>query len=295
MNYIDDRIVSPNTSRIMMAQYNKISTQTLSDLSDIRNRLSEQKSTILKINQDGRYTDALNTLDQDIRSLSRLISSGRILSTTPDVYGKIPSEAEMERMNSISNPNNNLVPNVDNVPNNTPSNPPLQNNSPNATPPINTIPPTLNNNSDNATTRPRRYPMQGNIISNLLKAFSLKTHKKKKEHATNGTPSHNTPPHDISNNRFHNMELWGSSTHTLNHNNDCSQYDCWDSGEHAPHHTYDSHSRQDCDHHRKAVTGQMDCLRLLLLFIALHPHHTHLPKICSIADSQMSILLSLMD
>lgn len=290
MNYIDDRIVSPNTSRIMMAQYNKISTQTLSDLSDIRNRLSDQKSTILKINQDGRYTDALNTLDQDIRSLSRLISSGRILSTTPDVYGKIPSEAEMERMNSISNPSNNIVPNVDSDPNSTPSNPLFQNNGSNATPPINTIPPTLNNNSDNSTTRPRRYPMQDNIISNLLKAFSLKTHKKKKEHASHDTSSHNTLPHSIINNRFHNMELWESSTHTLN-----CQYDCWDSREHTPHHTYDSHSRQDCDHHRKAVTGQMDCLRLLLLFIALHPHHTHLPKICSIADSQMSILLSLMD
>jgi len=55
------------------------------------------------------------------------------------------------------------------------------------------------------------------------------------------------------------------------------------------------YEHDNCDKGRKLVTGQIDILRLLILFISLRPRCAYLPSICKIADEQFGVLIQLID
>lgn len=57
------------------------------------------------------------------------------------------------------------------------------------------------------------------------------------------------------------------------------------------HNTFVLH--ESCQPRRKMITGQIDLIRLLLLFMALRPQHRYCSKIAQLTNSQFDILLNL--
>jgi len=53
------------------------------------------------------------------------------------------------------------------------------------------------------------------------------------------------------------------------------------------------HIQSNCNPRQKVITGQIDLIRLLLLFITLRPHCRYLSSISTITSSQFDILLNL--
>lgn len=121
---------------------------------------------------------------------------------------------------------------------------------------------------------------------------------------------HNTIKEKPYQNRFHNT----ISTVTQQNFEHCYECDCNDYFNNPKYNDYsrpqhnnycdfcnekkwdfESHPRHECDSDKKMITMQIDLLRLMILFISLRPKCPYLSKICSIADNQFSVLLSLIN
>ena len=102
----------------------------------------------------------------------------------------------------------------------------------------------------------------------------------------------------------------GHPWHYLNNCNDCDRDE--DYNKHLKninhlHNEYDkfkytsydyyeqNYDNDNCDQDRKLATGQIDLLRLLILFVALRPRCPYLTHICRIADEQFQVLIQLLN
>ena len=299
--YNDHRLASESTHNVMRQKFDESMEMEIRDLEDIYEKMLEQKKQIESSNSNGSLNSALKTTDENINELQSLIrkyalksqqfksrfelqknpqSSGKFsfnniksFNLPESVHGKIPSSEEISRhasLDAIHQPNlgvppsnnagqmpeNGAIPPNLREPNlNTENGPSMPNSSNNITSPDTAISP-RNNEVPSRNSR-RRNPMQGNILSAFAKALFLKN----KANKENNLFSTNIQPiiADHRQNRFHNIIVQG----------------------------------EGCDPRRKLITGQVDLLRLLILFIALRPHSRYCSRIASIASSQFDVLLTL--
>lgn len=314
MQYNDFQLATDRENKLMSERYSSIRIQEISDLRDILSRMEEQRERLIYSNESGKYNDIISTTNENIHSIrnllgvqSRVQSSSNVPLNDQGVYGKIPSHDEMLRMNPSSN-RPNLSTDTD-IP---------------STEPESATPPTTDLNP--STPRPRRvFPMQGSIFSNIAKSLFLGRSKEPKVNLSNTNNQNGKHSHHneyeceyISNS---NLKYWADYPHNYtpkfqspiprekldmmnSRTNDCGGHpwhycdnDC-DNQSLALHHNSDwkpHHHDSHCDADRKLVTGQIDILRLLVLFIALRPKCPYVPSICKVADAQMGILIELMD
>ena len=284
MDYNDYKLCNERESRMMSSSYTELKALEVQDLVELRDKMTEQKSMLIFSNLDGKLNDAISTTSSNIEMINKLIGKvsqnhvisastkgrlSRALTSQPDTYGKYPSQAEMDRMDRLNNPpiNNTSPPQIDGS---------------DVTPPLSPPP---NEGQNVTTTRKRRSPMQGTILDAIAKSLFVKGRKSRNCEIVA----------DERKNRFHNG-IGKASTQLYSYTecNECSP--ClepkWD--HHNTHHGYPPHHiRPDCNPHDKMVTGQIDLLRLLVLFISLHPHCGFNTKICNIATEQFDVLLSI--
>lgn len=267
MEYKDDQLLNDYQSKNYNNSLNKISIQEQQDLSELYDKLSNQKKMMEENNNDHSYdtiidttTKHLNTLYNLINSDKSPITSGFSIHPTSKYYIQQMDNIPYPHLRpSINNPtsdlpqnNLNTTPNFD-IPNsennqNPSSNitqPPLTNINPDN---IKNTPENRSNNSSSNKNRRRNSPLQSNILSTIAKTIFNKRISKK-----------NIITDDKYRNRFHNTFIQTSS----------------------------------CNPHRKIVTNQLDILRLLLLYISLRPRCRQIDCLTTIANEQYEILVTM--
>lgn len=280
MEYNDNRICNKKESQLISQKFTELEALEVQDLMELRDKMVQQKSMLIFANADGKLNKAISSTTSNIDSINRMISRisnnkpviastrkslSRALNTNPDTYGKYPSQAEMDRMNRL---NSTTQDNITIQPGN------------------NTSSPTSNDSMDTANqvsaTRKRRSPMRGSLLNTITRSLFIK----------NKAPQKMQIVADERKNRFHNgIDMTRTQFYSYTECNDCCDHDLHTHPSY--HHCEPHHTRTDCDPHDKMVTGQIDLLRLLVLFISLHPHCGYSSKICGIASEQFDVLLNI--
>ena len=269
-----------------------------------------QRQYIYDNNADHSLDNILDTTNRHIRMLSAILpnttnpnhlQTTRHLSsvTEPIAYpqyrpyinnGSTPPNTQPN--NSANNqpnntqPNNqpnNTQPNTDNTtipplaPDNRPSTPQADQPNNNGNTPNNNSNssnnqpnPNTNNGATPPTTQPNRTtrnsPLQSGILSNIARAiFGRKIR-------TNTIVANNYR------NRFHNSTISQPSSTLISNPTEPST-----KIQHSP-----------CQPHRKMITNECNILRLILLYIALHPHCPHNPTLSTIAEERVRLLTDIM-
>lgn len=283
-NIYNDNQIIDNTSSLMLNQkYQQSTTASTQDLLELYNQMLNQRQYLANNNADHSLDNILETTDRHISMLRTIIPTAHTMQTNPIPYphyrpyinngGTAPYIPLPNSNNSTNNerPNtDNLLPNIDDIPtppqspdnrpNNTAPNPFNDNNIGNGNNSSNSnIPP--NNNMGNSaippTTQPRRTtrnsPLQSGILSNIVKAVF------RRKVASQPIVA------DEYRNRFHNsIQSVTPPTHTT--------------------------TAQRCDPCRKIVTNECNILRLILLYITLHPHCNRIQLLSTIAEERVQIL-----
>ena len=235
MNYNDNSIISDKNARAFNNSMGNIKIQQLGELKEIRNKLSEQELLIQSSNHK-EVDSILHTIKSNLRTLDRIITTAKTQNIdNKDVYGKTPSHDEIMRMKNYNNEIENRP--IENSPTEIVDNPP----------------PPPSRSDGRRTMSQRSFPMQGSILSTIVKSISTKLSNRNKNLEIK---------EDFRQNRFHNIIA-----------------------QHHDHH--------DCDSNRKCVTKQVDLLRLLVLYITLQPNHYCIRPICNILNDQFDVFMKL--
>ena len=262
MEYIDNQLINTDTCKIMTDKFNQSLTQTTHDLIDIRSRLISQRKHLSSQNNT-QYDHIISSLSTDISTLDRIIDS-QTLSATPH------TKTDLSRLNHSQttpiDPSRLQIHRPIDIPEG--SNFDFNNNNTNNNSDNNNFNPNNNIDLNRPQTRGRSLFRRSPMHSNSIIAGFRRSIINNMRHTNNPKATLTSMCKDLDRNKFHNL-YQEDSEHNLN---------------------TQSHN---CDPCRKATTNQIDLIRLLVLFIALHPCHPHLPKICHIADNQMSCLLTL--
>jgi len=286
MEYNDYKLISDNESKSINQGLSSIRALEIQDLQEIYHSMQEQCNKMKIHNENHKYDKLIDITTSNLNTIKGLLESNTRVARAmarhnTDVYGKVPSHDEMMRMNAI---------------NNTPLQNELNDISPNTTTPISPQPnvdnnylssgrpdinPPTTNRTDNSTTNPsqpitrsnrRAFPLQSSILANITKSLFLKKDK-------SSVIKQNSPCYDD----------WDYSKHKdCNDCIRCDKDDC--TYQNNPH---NNHHDDRCDHNKKIVTGQIDLLRLMILFLSLRPKCPYQSRICQVIDSQFGVLLNL--
>ena len=307
-NIYNDNQIIDNTSSLMLNQkYQQSTTASTQDLLELYNQMLNQRQYIADNNTDHSLDRILDTTDQHIRMLSAILPNTtdpnhpqttrhQSTATEPIAYpqyrpyinngGTAPYIHLPNSNNSTNNgrPNtDNLLPNIDDIPtppqspdnrpntpqadqpNNNGNNPNNNSNSSNNQPNPNT-----NNGATPPSTQPNRTtrnsPLQSGILSNIARAiFGRKIRP-------------NIIVADNYRNRFHNSTISQPSSTLISNPTEPST-----KIQHSP-----------CQPHRKMITNECNILRLILLYLTLHPHCPHNLTLSTIAEERVRLLTEIM-
>lgn len=215
MKYNDFIMLNEKDYQAMKQSYDKIQANEIRDLNEILNKMKDQKESLLQNNTDSRYDRIIEKLDDNISELETMISTSSQSFAYSPKSPEIPSIPNfLKKLNTtkldLNDPNGAISPvrgtceinnhmNSSNLDSNTPIDYNLNN----------TLEPYENNinyefrqpspaveNSTQSTTK-RNSPMQGSIISNLVKKINL-------NFRTNNKSNIDADPYRM---RFHNTQI----------------------------------------------------------------------------------------
>ena len=173
MKFDDYKILSDRDYTIMKQNYDTLIQSETNDLSEILDKLYKQRQNLIDLNQNHKFDDMLEKIDNNISDIEGIIGSNQKIASTkqsceiPHYWGlKKPSKQDINSDNT--NGNNSFSDFLDNEYKNnpipTPTQPSLDNNlAPNIdiTPPNNNEQPETNLPAQNTTKR--NSPMQGSV------------------------------------------------------------------------------------------------------------------------------------
>ena len=302
-NIYNDNQIIDNTSSLMLNQkYQQSTTASTQDLLELYNQMLNQRQYLANNNADHSLDNILETTDRHISMLRTIIPTTHTMETKTIPYphyrpyinngGTAPYIPLPNGNNSTNNgrPNtDNLLPNIDDIPT-PPQSPDNRPNTPQVDQPNNNGN-TPNNNSNSGNNQPnpntnngaippstqpnrttRNSPLQSGILSNIARAILGRKIRP------------NIIVADNYRNRFHNtiQELTSNSTPITQPNNTTISHKNLHPSTAAQHH--------HCDPCRKIVTNECNILRLILLYIALHPHCNRIQLLSTIAEERVQIL-----
>lgn len=269
MSYNDYQLTDEKNREIIRQKFDEKDSEEIADLKDILEKMREQKRHLHSMSISENINKAISVLEKNISELENIIRK----SDTSD-YSFIKKMRKISSKNqNFLQPNSSdvwgkiphsreieehflqinegVIPSTPQSPT-TPINPPQTiDDSTGISPPNNAIP------SRNSS---RRNPSQSNILSAFAKAFSINSRalfqKNAQNKGTNTSKTHYEFAEDPLRNRFHRIISTSSQ----------------------------------CSPEKKAVTNQIDLLRLLLLFIALRPHCRYCARISAITSNQFDAL-----
>ena len=197
MNFNDFITPSDSDYKIMKQNYDRILENETSDLQEIHKKMVEQRNNLVSHNIDSRYDRIILKLNSNIMELSQIIAnnnsnifykspllplsrennkySPKIAQTDSVAISPIRSKEEIEAHENFNNLPANNQPNDD----------------------VGIRPSPAMPNNMPATTSKRNSPMQGNLISNLIKQFNLNWKRAKKQVVSD----------DFHRNIFHNIGI----------------------------------------------------------------------------------------
>ena len=279
--YNDNQLIDSTHSQMASREYQKTTASSTQDLLELYDKMVTQRQYIADNNTDHSLDNILETTDRHISMLRTIIPTTHTMQAETIPYphyrpyinngGTAPYIPLPNNSTNTTRPNaDNLLPNIDNNPtpplspdnrpNNTAPNPFNNNNIGNDNNSNNSnIPPNndMGNSAIPPTTQPRRTtrnsPLQSGILSNIVKSFF------RRKVASQPIVA------DEYRNRFHNgIQSVTPPTHTT--------------------------TAQRCDPCRKIVTNECNILRLILLYITLHPHCNRIQLLSTIAEERVQIL-----
>lgn len=282
MKFDDYKILSDRDYTIMKQNYDTLIQSETNDLSEILDKLYKQRQNLIDLNQNHKFDDMLEKIDNNISDIEGIIGSNQKIASTkqsckiPHYWGlKKPSKQDINSDNT--NDNNSFSDFLDNEYKNnpipTPTQPPQDNNlAPNidTTPPNNNEQPETNLPAQNTTKR--NSPMQGSALSNIIKQLNVGAGRLLgKKHTHNATSKVD-------------KESFGDLTGGF--------FPYPVPPDFPPHHKNKKRPNlgDGCEPHDIALSNQCDIVRLILLYMMLRPNCRYISRLSSVACDQFEIL-----
>ncbi len=299
-NYNDEQVANNKQVQLMTQDYNQNNEEKEHDLLTLYEEMRKQREYMLSSNSDHSLDQLIESTDNHISILSTMLSKKGGIRTTarahtpqpnlrPYINNNIYNDSDNYNINNRYTPNqqpnptglpnsNNNVPNTDNgstTPNanNESRLPNTNNNAPSIDNTNTTEPPITNNTSDNTPHSDNNTPT--NELSTINNSSTNNTRRGMRT-GTRSFPLQsgiatiaraifgkfrpiNTMRIDEHRNRFHNRVVEYST----------------------------------CKPRNKLITNECNILRLLLLYITLHPYCRHNSTLSTIANERLEILTTL--
>lgn len=282
MKFDDYKILSDRDYTIMKQNYDTLIQSETNDLSEILDKLYKQRQNLIDLNQNHKFDDMLEKIDNNISDIEGIIGSNQKIASTkqsceiPHYWGlKKPSKQDINSDNTKGN--NSFSDFLDNEYKNnpipTPTQPPQDNNlAPNIdiTPPNNNEQPETNLPAQNTTKR--NSPMQGSALSNIIKQLNVGAGRLLgKKHTHNATIKVD-------------KEGFGDLTGGF--------FPYPVPPDFPPHHKNKKRPNlgDGCEPHDIALSNQCDIVRLILLYMMLRPNCRYISRLSSVACDQFEIL-----
>lgn len=283
MKFDDYKILSDRDYTIMKQNYDTLIQSETNDLNEILDKLYKQRQNLIDLNQNHKFDDMLEKIDNNISDIESIIGSNQKIASTkqsceiPHYWGlKKPSKQDINSDNT--NGNNSFSDFLDNEYKNnpipTPTQPSLDNNlAPNIdiTPPNNNEQPETNLPAQNTTKR--NSPMQGSALSNIIKQLNVGAGRLLgKKHTHNATLS------KVDKEGFGDL-TGGFFPYPV-------------PPDLPPHHKNKKRPNlgDGCEPHDIALSNQCDIVRLILLYMMLRPNCRYISRLSSVACDQFEIL-----
>lgn len=282
MKFDDYKILSDRDYTIMKQNYDTLIQSETNDLNEILDKLYKQRQNLIDLNQNHKFDDMLEKIDNNISDIESIIGSNQKIASTkqsceiPHYWGlKKPSKQDINSDNT--NGNNSFSDFLDNEYKNnpipTPTQPSLDNNlAPNIdiTPPNNNEQPETNLPAQNTTKR--NSPMQGSALSNIIKQLNVGAGRLLgKKHTHNATIKVD-------------KEGFGDLTGGF--------FPYPVPPDYPPRHKNKKRPNlgDGCEPHDIALSNQCDIVRLILLYMMLRPNCRYISRLSSVACDQFEIL-----
>lgn len=282
MKFDDYKILSDRDYTIMKQNYDTLIQSETNDLNEILDKLYKQRQNLIDLNQNHKFDDMLEKIDNNISDIESIIGSNQKIASTkqsceiPHYWGlKKPSKQDINSDNT--NGNNSFSDFLDNEYKNnpipTPTQPSLDNN---LAPNIDITPP--NNNEQSETNLPaqnttkRNSPMQGSALSNIIKQLNVGAGRLLgKKHTHNATIKVD-------------KEGFGDLTGGF--------FPYPVPPDFPPRHKNKKRPNlgDGCEPHDIALSNQCDIVRLILLYMMLRPNCRYISRLSSVACDQFEIL-----
>ena len=322
MNYQDFCTLSEKEYAIMKQNYDTLILNETADLQEILQKMIEQRENLSALNDNGKYNDILRKLDENIKDLENLVAVNKSNISSKDLLSKLPylkglkkakkldtdgaispirSNDEIRQHNEMAGvqpntpepnaqtpmDNGAISPNLgfdaDNIPTETPANPPITNTPANENTNMADETPIQNGNIPSTTpaqnTNKRNSPMQSNPISNFIKQFNVNISKMFGVSRTKGAQKKDTSPKkcEVTNPNFFQPYTYPDLESPIGYRDRR-----WEHREHCD-------PRNEIKHH------QIDIIRLFLLYLMLRPNCKYMSRVAQIANDQFDILLMVME
>ena len=252
--YNDNQLIDNTISQMASKEYQQNSESSTSDLLELYDKMVSERQYLSNNNPDHHFDNILETTDRHISILKSILPTN-IIHATADLSPTPQPHFRPYINDGATPPNTSPLPNTNNLPNidNDIPTPPLSSNN-NTNSPLNNSQPNspIDNQPQQSNQTPRRN-RNSPLQSGFLSTLAKSIFGRK-------IRSQNIVE-DKYRNRFHNMFI-GSAT-------------------------IQNHTCNPC---RKIVTNECNILRLILLYITLHPHCCHTHTLSTIAEERVQIL-----
>ena len=240
MKFNDYKLSSENECEMLKKSYSQVLKQEVDDLNEIVEKMLSQKENLEKQNVDGRYSEIIEKLTEDINKLKNIVHS-TIHSKKDFTNYTLSVPSSYRKISKLNDPA--VVTPIRSIEENEKHEEYMENLIPNNTP---NIPAPSPQPSKPATTSKRSRPMHSGSIINLFAKLALN-----KKSARRLAP----------------IDRW--RYHTII--------------------TTSCHPKQQLLH------GQIDIIRLLLLYLTLRPTCKYMSVVASITHDQFENYINLID
>lgn len=319
MKYNDSQIMSDNAYIKCQSAYEKLSANTVHDLSEILEKLESQKKAIMSANLSSNNSQILDGINDSIKGLKSILYANTYTTQKNNALNSKSAQKFSQKYSAQNvdippytyseNRSDSISEYMDgNTPNNTPNNAPLttpnspQNMVPNSavespssisptTPSQETSPTPVpsdnispNNRTENRTrVFSRSCPQQGNFIAKLLSQFKV-----------NSRPNHTQTKISV---KAHNTWHTAHSIHSEILHKSIEKQSTYNYPPFKPYNEQYHHSKspKHCTPEQDILSRQIDIVRLLILYLQLRPNYPYCYRICGIASTQFDILSTLIN